>query len=75
MNRLSAESLRWTLGPYCAFVGAFMLVAPHRFTAGVYAAMTPYRGLWAMAALVAGVALLAVAILPSPSCRAGPGRG
>ncbi|MFL6293727.1 MAG: ATP-binding protein [Thermoanaerobaculia bacterium] len=63
MNRLSAESLRWTLGTYCAFVGAFMLVAPHRFTSSVYAAMTPYRGLWGMAALAAGVALLALAIL------------
>ena len=63
MDRLSAESLRWTLGPYCAFVGAFMLVAPHRFTAPVYAALLDYRGLWGMSALVAGVALLAVAIL------------
>jgi signal transduction histidine kinase len=63
MDRLSAESLRWTLGPYCAFVGAFMLVAPHRFTAPVYAAMLDYRGLWGMSALGAGVALLSVAIL------------
>jgi signal transduction histidine kinase len=63
LHRLSAESLRWTLGPYCAFVGAFMLVAPHRFTAPVYGAMLEYRGLWGMSALVAGVALLAVAIL------------
>ncbi len=63
MDRLSAESLRWTLGPYCAFVGAFMLVAPHRFASPVYAAMLDYRGLWGMAALVAGVALIAVAIL------------
>ncbi len=60
---LSAESLRWTLGPYCAFVGAFMLVAPHRFASDVYQALAPYRGLWGMSALVAGVALLAVAIL------------
>jgi signal transduction histidine kinase len=63
LSRLSAESLRWTLGLYCAFVGAFMLVAPHRFTAGVYAALAQFRGLWGMASLAAGVALLAVAIL------------
>ncbi|HEX5718665.1 MAG TPA: sensor histidine kinase [Thermoanaerobaculia bacterium] len=68
MDRLSAESLRWTLGPYCAFVGAFMLVAPHRFASPVYTALAPYRGLWGMSALVAGVALLAVAILrPRPA--------
>ena len=63
MDRLSAESLRWTLGPYCAFVGAFMLVAPHRFTSPVYSVLAPYRGIWGMAALAAGVALLSVAIL------------
>ena len=60
---LSAESLRWALGLYCTFVGAFMLVAPHRFGAPVYGALTPYRSLWGTAALAAGVALLAVAIL------------
>ncbi|HET9226900.1 MAG TPA: ATP-binding protein [Thermoanaerobaculia bacterium] len=61
-RRLSAESLRWILGPYCAFVGAFMLVAPHRFSSAVYAAL-PYRAAWGMAALAAGVALLCVTIL------------
>ena len=61
-RRVSAESLRWILGPYCAFVGAFMLVAPHRFSSAVYAAL-PNRAAWGMAALAAGVALLCVTIL------------
>ena len=60
---LSAKSLRWILGLYCFFVGAFMLVAPHRFGAAVYSALNPYRSLWGMAALAAGVGLLSVAIL------------
>jgi signal transduction histidine kinase len=60
---LSAESLRWTLGLYCAFIGAFMLVAPHRFLGPQYQGLAPYRVGWGMLALAGGVALLAIAIL------------
>jgi signal transduction histidine kinase len=60
---LSAESLRWTMGFYCAFIGAFILVAPHRFAAPQYQGLAPYRPAWGGLALAAGVALLAVAIL------------
>jgi signal transduction histidine kinase len=60
---LSAESLRWTLGLYCAFIGAFMLVAPHRFLGPQYQGLAPYRVAWAMLALAGGVGLLGVAIL------------
>jgi len=60
---LSAESLRWAMGSYCAFVGAFMLVAPHRYAGPLYAGLRPYEQLWGMAALCSGMALLAVAIL------------
>jgi signal transduction histidine kinase len=60
---LSAESLRWTLGAYCAFVGAFMLVAPHRYAGQNFLGLRPYEQWWGMAALCSGMALLAVAIL------------
>ncbi|MFL6194832.1 MAG: ATP-binding protein, partial [Thermoanaerobaculia bacterium] len=60
---LSAESLRWILGLYCSFIGAFMLVAPHRFLGPQYRGLEPYRVFWAMLALAGGVALLAIAIL------------
>jgi signal transduction histidine kinase len=60
---LSAESLRWILGLYCAFIGAFMLVAPHRFTGSQYLGLLPFRTAWGVLALAAGVALLGVAIL------------
>jgi signal transduction histidine kinase len=60
---LSAESLRWILGLYCAFIGAFMLVAPHRFTGAQYLGLLPFRAAWGVLALTAGVGLLAVAIL------------
>jgi signal transduction histidine kinase len=60
---LSAESLRWVMGFYCALVGAFMLVAPHRYAGLFYESFRPYQQWWGMAALTSGMALLAVAIL------------
>jgi len=60
---LSAESLRWTLGFLCAFLGASMMVEPHRYTASVYQGLATFQPWWAIAALGSGVALLAVALL------------
>jgi signal transduction histidine kinase len=65
LRTLNAESLRWTMGLYCAFVGAFILVAPHRFTSPAYQGLAPYRAPWGTAALVAGMALLATAVVRS----------
>ena len=62
-STLSTESLRWVLGLYCAFVGAFVLVAPHRFAGPLYIGLAPYRTGWGVMALAGGVSLLAVAIL------------
>ncbi|HEX3129552.1 MAG TPA: sensor histidine kinase [Thermoanaerobaculia bacterium] len=62
-DTLSAESLRWTMGLYCSFVGAFMMVAPHRFLGPQYQGLDPHRAGWGMLALAGGVALLAIAIL------------
>jgi signal transduction histidine kinase len=67
---ISPESLRWGVGLFCFVLGAFVLVAPHRFAAPPYEALAPYRGLWGSAAFVAGVALLAVAVVrPRPWVR------
>ena len=60
---LSAESLRWTLGFLCAFLGASVLVEPHRYTAALYQGLATLQPWWAMAALGSGVALLTVALL------------
>jgi signal transduction histidine kinase len=66
----SPESLRWAMGLFCAFIGAFVLVAPHRFGSAPYQALASFRGPWAIAALAAGVALLAVAVMrPHPGLR------
>jgi signal transduction histidine kinase len=58
---LSGSSLRWAMGLFCSFIGAFMLVAPHQFSAPVYERLLPFATPWAVAALAAGVGLLAAA--------------
>jgi signal transduction histidine kinase len=66
----SPESLRWAMGLFCAFVGAFVLIAPHRFAAPPYQALASFRGIWGIAALAAGAALLSVAVMrPPPGAR------
>jgi signal transduction histidine kinase len=60
---LSAESLRWAMGLFCAFIGAFMLVAPHRYAGPLYDGLRPFQQWWGMAVLGGGTALLAVAVL------------
>jgi signal transduction histidine kinase len=58
-SSLDAESLRWIVGFLCALLGALVLVAPHRFSGP--GAPELHRGWWGVAALLAGVLLLAVA--------------
>jgi signal transduction histidine kinase len=60
---LSGASLRWAMGLFCAFVGAFMLVSPHQFDLPALRVLRGYGGAWPIAALASGVALLAVATL------------
>jgi signal transduction histidine kinase len=63
LARLSPEGLRWTVGFFCAFVGAFVLVAPHHFMGRPYVSLRPYAAVWGTLSLLAGVFLLAVSIL------------
>jgi signal transduction histidine kinase len=58
-----ADGLQWAMGCFCASVGAFVLVAPHRFAADPYETLTPFRTWWGLAALAGGSGLLAAAIL------------
>jgi signal transduction histidine kinase len=56
------------MGLFCAFIGAFVLVAPHRYTGPLYQGLAPFHPWWGIAALGGGAALLAVAILrPGPA--------
>jgi signal transduction histidine kinase len=60
---LSPEILLWAMGLFCGFVGAFLLIAPHHFQSGPYAALLPYGLVWGTLALTSGMSLLAVAVL------------
>jgi signal transduction histidine kinase len=51
------------MGLFCAFMGAFLLVAPHHFQTGPYEALLPYALVWGTLALGSGVGLLSVAVL------------
>jgi signal transduction histidine kinase len=63
LARLSPESLLWAVGLFCGFIGAFLLIAPHRFQTAPYEALLPYTLAWGTLALASGVGLLAVAVL------------
>ncbi|HEY6320370.1 MAG TPA: sensor histidine kinase [Thermoanaerobaculia bacterium] len=60
---LSGASLRWAMGLFCSFIGAFMLVAPHQFGGPMYEPLRAFGTVWAAAALAAGVGLLSMATL------------
>ncbi len=60
---LSPEILLWAMGLFCGFVGAFLLIAPHHFQSGPYAALLPHGLVWGSLALTSGMGLLAVAVL------------
>ncbi len=66
LSGLSVEVLLWAMGLFCAFVGAFLLVSPHHFQSRPYEALLPYALAWGTLALVAGLGLLAVAVMRPP---------
>jgi signal transduction histidine kinase len=66
LSHLSADSLRWTTGLFCAFVGAFLLIAPHHFQTPPYQVLLRYSLGWGALALASGMGLLAVTVLRPP---------
>jgi signal transduction histidine kinase len=62
-GELSTDCLRWSMGLFCAIVGAFVLVAPHHFGAPVYDAIRPHAPWWGILSLTSGVSLIAVEVL------------
>ncbi len=51
------------MGLFCGFIGAFLLIAPHRFQTGPYEALLPHALAWGTFALASGMGMLAVAVL------------
>ena len=71
LTALSPEILLWAMGLFCGFIGAFLLIAPHRFQTPSYEALLPYALAWGTLALASGMGLLAVAVLrPRRPCAA-----
>jgi len=66
MGIVSVGTLQWTVGAFCAMLGALMLVAPHQFGTAHYTALQPHLPLWGTAFLLAGVGLPASAVLSPP---------
>jgi signal transduction histidine kinase len=67
LNGLAVDTLQWSLGLFCAVIGALMLVVPHQLNGAIYASITPHLTAWGLLGLAAGVALLSV-----PVTRPGP---
>ncbi|HTG35075.1 MAG TPA: sensor histidine kinase [Thermoanaerobaculia bacterium] len=63
VRTLSPEVFLWAMGLFCGFIGAFVLIAPHRFNTPSYEALLPYAFGWGMLSLASGMAMLAVAVL------------
>jgi signal transduction histidine kinase len=71
LGGLAVDTLQWSLGLFCALVGAFMLVAPHQFGDPSYAIIAPYLAACGLIGLAAGIALLSVPVTrPGPVVRA-----
>jgi signal transduction histidine kinase len=60
---LSVDSLVWAVGLFCGFIGAFLLVAPHRFQGGPYKVLLSQGLAWGSLALLSGVLLLVAVVL------------
>ena len=71
LDGLAVDTLQWSLGLFCALVGAFMLVAPHQFGDRSYAFIAPYLAGCGLIGLAAGIALLSVPVTrPGPTVTA-----
>jgi signal transduction histidine kinase len=60
---LSVDSLEWAVGLFCGFIGAFLLVAPHRFQGGPYRVLLTHGIAWGTLALLSGVGLQVAVVL------------
>src|SRR5205807_9721777 len=60
---LRITSLQWAVGGLCAAMGALMLVAPLQFASSAYTPLRPQLAWWGAGFIVAGVGLVAVAVL------------
>lgn len=55
MHGLRIGLLQWTIGTFCAVVGALMLVSPHQFSQSASAALRPHLPWWGTFCLAGGI--------------------
>src|SRR5689334_16402301 len=60
---LRIHTLQWSVGIFCALLGALMLVTPHQFASAAYAAFALQLPWWGGMFVAAGAALIAVTAL------------
>ncbi len=63
LGGLYIDALQWTLGLFCAFLGAFLLVAPHQFSSAPYAGFLANPSGWGLVSLLCGAAMLSIPTL------------
>ncbi len=62
MLGIRISTLRWCVGVLAALIGAMMLIVPQQFSAPFYAALQPQLFLWGAVFVLAGAALLVLAV-------------
>src|SRR5262249_57688100 len=62
LGGLAVDTLQWSMGLFCAVMGALMLVVPHQLNGQGYAAIASHLTAWGLLGLAAGIGLLAVPV-------------
>ena len=71
LDGLVVETLQWSLGLFCALMGALMLVVPHQLNGPGYAAIASHLTICGLIGLAAGIGLLSVPVAhPRPAVTA-----
>jgi len=71
LDGLVVDTLQWSLGLFCALMGALMLVVPHQLNGPGYAAIASHLTVAGLIGLAAGIGLLSVPVTrPGPAVTA-----
>jgi signal transduction histidine kinase len=60
---LRIHTFQWSVGIFCALIGALMLVTPHQFASASYASFAPQLPGWGSMFIIAGAVLICATVL------------
>lgn len=63
VRQLRLTTLSWSVGWFCAAIGALMLIVPHQFSSPSFSVLRPYLPLMGGAAFLSGLGLVGVSAL------------